>query len=737
MRYKFILTNEQKGTLALTNEPRGWEDIVSIIKRSPLYHGIFYEFEDRKLDFYCEGHDFILDVIENQGIDAEVGILIQYACDCGETEEFFDYSDDYSGDYGGTSIPDCNWQDFFNAQIELKSYQTSGFEKERYVSVKVIQSGDIQTFLNRMAVSVDLSSTKSVDNIDLPVMNPYDLNLHSKVIIKRSRAMVDPAFNSYSFTHTFASQHWVRFRMPFVTDWDELGGITTVSPLFDYNPTSVAIPEPPPDFTFFEAGTIQVDYRIKCTLTHFSDGTMQESGSGISLQRRYPTYAGSDNTMLSTVDLAGFPAGTTTKEYDVSGSLTLNPFSEAKLFFQILLLNFRNSNSDNPWPSTFTLTLHPESFINYTQTTVFPATTTKAYAIHEAFDRVTQHILGRQNAFYSSLLGRTSLGYPSNGCGALNAITNGFSIRNFPHSERPIRISMKDLYNSVDAIYNTGIGYENNMVVLQRKEYFYDKGTILFRLDNVPNITRQEAVEKYYNTIDIAYEKWENEEVNGLDEFNTRRQFVVPFKNIEKALSLTSKLIASGYAIEFTRRQQYIDTRTKDYKYDNDNFIIALNRNNLSIAEKNENFTNVNNIISPETAYNLRLSPSRNLLRWSNLIKATLLKTPEKIVKFTYGEGNYELSSLDTIACPGNNDNIVLIEKSDVAFNRMLDAIWVPEIIKFQFPISFEQFLAVKEYPKGVIEVSNTEEGHVKYFIEELKYSPKNGLTDFTLLRAE
>src|SRR5690606_39599598 len=101
--------------------------------------------------------------------------------------------------------------------------------------------------------------------------------------------------------------------------------------------------------------------------------------------------------------------------------------------------------------------------------------------------------------------------------------------------------------------------------------------TVIFRLSNL-DIKMTVATEYYYNNITIGYSTWENEEINGIDEFNSKRQFTLGLKTIGETDEILSNLVASGYAIEFTRRKKYLDNSTEDYKYDNNTFIICLNR---------------------------------------------------------------------------------------------------------------------------------------------------------------
>jgi hypothetical protein len=96
-------------------------------------------------------------------------------------------------------------------------------------------------------------------------------------------------------------------------------------------------------------------------------------------------------------------------------------------------------------------------------------------------------------------------------------------------------------------------------------------------------------------------------------------------------------------------------------------------------------------------------------------------------------------SEFDSDSCPGNWNNNEIAENENIqwddANNTDQVPIWLPEIIEFQYPLTLTQWKTIEENPKGVFEVSDTEEDHIKGFILELKYKP-SGVSEFKLLRA-
>jgi hypothetical protein len=91
----------------------------------------------------------------------------------------------------------------------------------------------------------------------------------------------------------------------------------------------------------------------------------------------------------------------------------------------------------------------------------------------------------------------------------------------------------------------------------------------------VQKFTTKNDNSKYINKIEIGYQKWESENIGGIDEVCTRHEYATEINSAKSAMSLLSRYSASGYAIEWTRRKWFYEEPTTDWRYDNDNFIIS------------------------------------------------------------------------------------------------------------------------------------------------------------------
>jgi hypothetical protein len=397
--------------------------------------------------------------------------------------------------------------------------------------------------------------------------------------------------------------------------------------------------------------------------------------------------------------------------------------------------------------------------VESTYLTTFEETQCETYLIHNVANQICKFITDKENnVFRSDLLGLVSLGYVQDGEASKNAITNGYKIRGYEAPKlspnpcetsenieqiitKEVNISLSELFSFLNMSYNVGLGIEKYndqyIVRIENKEYFYDKNSLL-TFDWVADIKRTIAKELYYGYINIGYENYETEGQNGLDEFNTKREYNTKITNTDNNLTLLSKIISSGYIIEYTRRENIKFAPTTDWKYDENIFVIATNRSNVSIAEKDENFSNISNLIEPNTSYNLRLSPTRALTRWMNVIASNIYRKTNDYVRFINGSFNTDLIATETTNTIGDYNNQPLSEKQDIQWDgdAYIEPIWIPEYYSFDYPLTFEQFKLIRDNAKRCIEFSTTDTNHIKGFIIECRYKPIKGLATFKLLKA-
>ncbi len=752
MRYRVRLNHAILGSQVLEKEPIGLTDITPTLKRGEN-HGFTLETEV-KLKFYCgAGKEFIDQAREEYGIDAEVEIFIDQICGGEAGLDAPDYSIDYSDDYGSRGRGTAEWEVFYEGLLSLKTWREEDSEDGLMTLCDINPAGIVNTVKNRLDTKVDLFALETMEGTPLEALDyvGYELNMHSKEILYKASLTIDTGI--YLEGHTFLGTHDMFAEFPLeILDYDEIGVNEMEAPFVSIEGTGGS-PQPIYENDSEEDVILNIEYSFIGTITEFS--LLPRDYTMFIYYRVEGSFAGGKTA------IASFPAqslsGSSTygQDVDISGILTLTIPTGQNLYIYTCFENYDSFSS--PVPSVVGMNF-TTCYINLSLPSTTADTIAKAVARFETGAQIARVITDQEDAFRSNYFGRTNsqpYAYADNGCGAFVAHTNGFMIRGFPttgDNARTIRMSMNEFFKGSNAIDNLGMGIEKEgddyFIVIEPKEYFYDASTTILTLDNVPNIKRYELPERYYSRVNVGYDKWETELRNGLDEVNSKRQYDTGIKAVSNELDLISSFVSSPYRIEVPRRKQYVDTFTEDSDFDEDNYIICLERSDsyatgeldgLNYAEKDENFAFTNNILSSQTTYNLRISPARNLLRWSNVINSGLTKYEGREIKFTSGEGNYKAETQIDGDCSGNWNNALLSEGQNIqwddADNSDKNPLWLPEGAEFSFPITKAQHDAILANPKGVIEFSGTDTGHEKWFIDEYKNVPE-GASVFKVIKA-
>lgn len=405
------------------------------------------------------------------------------------------------------------------------------------------------------------------------------------------------------------------------------------------------------------------------------------------------------------------------------------------------------------------------SSISISSNTSQSPSTTEGYLVYEALNKIAESITGRTDAIRSDYFGRTDSvpkSYPETGCEALNLYTNGKNIRNLVDSDGNkynIFMSFTDLFNDLNQKRCIGWRIERNngvdYVRIEPIEYFYSND-VFISFSDVSGIREEVAIQRLYNDFEIGYNKWEIENLNGIDEFNTKRTYSIPSRNIKQKLTATTNYVSGGYAIEMTRRMQAATNPTTDWKYDDDNFCISLNRIEVTsdrysvssetyqpgeVSERDELYDSVVNVISPETSYNLRFSPAECALFWFKKIAAALVKKDDQRLRFQSGTGNLLLtktrSQLDECTIIQNSliENQDITATNSVFLNLSRIALYNPIWISFKVPLNYSEFITIRENSNK--KISATCGGEIyEGFLEEIKYKPnrEGGVADIKII---
>lgn len=738
--WHFYLSDDAGVTYHEIEEPTGWDSVLFTLKRGPesdepWIDGADFVFSST-LTFVRKGARILKLAYDTFGIDADVRIRITRTGCVYQFDGFVDFSDYNENPYCGK---DCG------AEV---------------VTVRIYKSGFSQLFKNRIDNAVDLSKQSGIDGNEILGKEGFELKLHSKEIFYLSTLKVNEFLNNYSLS-----------TIPDVNAHTPPLEIKTQELEFTLQPSSYEAQQPflysgstyPPGV---EARRIYIKGRWKFTSTRTT------TGSDLFI-RMYVTK--SDGTLVRFEDylIASYAGGTASIDYTFPDGAYEDLLPDENLSINLV----HPATTSAAGSLTFNWDL-AASFLELSENSIITPSTAKVYGVFEAFQKITESITGASNSFASDFF--------ESGCGNYLTITNGLNIRKMLDKNGnlfPVTTSFKDIYDAMDSIFCLGMRIEKieiegiitERVRVEHRSFFY-QAQISQTFDHVPDVNMNVSLEAYYNELEIGYSKWQTEDVNGLDEFNSKRLYSLPVKNVKKKLSRLCGFIASGYMIEQTRRQQFKEKPTSDYATDNDMFIIATNRTEVNanvynidaagepvaatygpgtVSERNESFSDITGLLSPETSYNLRLSPARNARYHWPLLAVSLYKKPVQQISFQSGTGNYQMQSTQTDDCAvseaaiAENGNI----HQDSVVETYKESLYVPETLEFVVAasttrgyFSFDDFLQAVANPTlqyqascdgGPATDSASGSNYFGGYIKTLNYRPnkEGGFGEFLLQR--
>lgn len=722
MEYRFTIIDGSTETVI--DEPIGWDTIEFKLIRDMNYHGIFTEFST-DLKFIGSGLSIISNKFNTYGVEGLLTLKIEESCDY--IKQFSEVGLYRINLAGYRELAD----DFCYCVVNLESINLSMLLKNNEDKV------------------VNISESVTVEETTLPSLSENTMQMHSKAIVLTgvfdNLDLTSPTISGFT---TIGNPFLCGLELPIYVSVNDLS-VSGTTGVFNTISTNAIIKNSFGSLITEIGNTLVAPYNSTYKFKGNLGGIFRTDFAGsYNLVNAGIIYSINDGTGTTIIPISigsGVISGNNIFPFnqDFDFDLVLNDGDVVKVFFSsqfsVLVAPPVNVN--------VYLTLSNVDYVISSET-VADSSTAKTYLIHEAMERVTQVVTDKVNVFESDYFGRKDLGYTSNGCGSFTALTNGFNIRDF---DKPVNLTLKDTFNSLSAIHALGLGIVDNKIRVEDLDYFYDITTELASFTYVKPLSKEVNESLIYNTLTIGFDKYGTEEGtdknNTLDGFATQHTYNLPITTVKNELKKVSTFIADHYAIEFTRRQKYLTTSTNSWKFDEDNFIICTKRTEvdgvateLNLPEKNENFTVINNCLSPETGYNLRLTPTRMLLKWNAYFAGAYSKIAGTSAKFGSGISNYLYESQLEGLCKERYNNFLLIENQNLAFddikNESNQVLFEPVIIRFKAPLKRSLYNTIALNPSGVINVGYSSTLTEKGFIKTITYKPNEGIGEFELLKA-
>lgn len=726
-RIRYELYNPIEGSLFIT-EPEGWENDDKELSRHKEYHGIFPKFSN-SLKFISSGADFINFIDDVQGINAEIRLI-------------------RSERHPHTDI----WTEIYSGYLDLSTKET----EDNKVSVKFNSGGLEQSLKSRESEQVEIDRITTIDGLPIPELVPNTLQLKGRRIFLKSRwELKAPNDNVSVYVESNAGNtrhNSVGIPFQMTNKSHENAHSVIVQSTGDENRGSTGM-------MFFAVSdrqrilNISLNFKVKLEI---DQEDIQWAFFNINITR----YAnGIEYNAIERINLFSLPDKWAI--FNAHGR-TFNVSYQGQVFVNIgeSLAIEALEKSDLGGPGHAELRVKMSELngeMKVDENSFFEPSDCKFVLAHELAERLIQINTNKSNVLYSDFLGRTDIGYPVNGQASLTGNTHGFWVRGFDklpipsegppvieNKFKPFTTSFKDFMSSYGAVWNLGLGIEQNFrserIRMEPLSYFYNFNVTIKLPNQVSKLKRSCAADYFYSGIEIGYEEGGTyEEAMGLDEYNAKSTFTTIISRVKNSFMQLSKYRADSYGKEFARRKPEAGFDSEDTPYDSSVFMMDLIKEGSVFRERvwQDDFANApTGIFSPETATNLRLSPFNMMLRHGWEIASGLIKYPTDYVRYGSSTAN---SVLKTKIIGG----IEYAENGNIINSELQRARFQPEWIEFEHECTFEVMQQVQgktiingksiQNFYGLVEFTNEKGKREKGFLFNLK---PNGNGQWKLLKA-
>lgn len=727
IRYRFTASSDLLGRRVFKYDPIGWESIAATLRRDSSRHGTTVDFIS-DLNFVKDGRAYLLRAYQAAGVQANVRILIEQY----DPNEF-------------------RWLPYYSGRVHFLEAEIGPTQ----MKVNLESESWLQKFLARDSVKVDLFGGESASGYAGEVHTPVTVELHSRAILQRYAASQKAAVKTSAqmFGDEGNASHEQLLYFGFDNQETNKIGLGAVAGGWVSGSASSVVP------IYTAPGnadlTIDLDLRALIVAYNDGDGPDFETVEGDCRLRIVRAGVAQDIPLIPDFyvpNLGGDYVGdilTGARKF----TFNLEKGDEVYLYARYFIHDIGGPGTTFRYRTTLDATFLPGAYFRMSAITTTPASTTKGLLLYEACERLCQALTDEADVFRSDFLGRTDLGYAVDGPGALTMVTGGFQVRGFPPLSDPaptdstttdprktLTTDWREFFDSLAAVYGLGwgvewaIGRSGKLVQVIRVEpisYWYGTEVVLDLTESgILDDTRKVDQSRHYQVVEMGYTTWQAEQVNGLDEFNTKRQWTTPLDVTDNKYSQLSQLATSGTLLEATRRDRYDATSTTDTGNDATNFLVCLLRDGVSsyVTERNQMATLLQGMLSPNTVYNLRLSPGRMLRRHGPVLQAGLQYQVRAQVRFTYGEGNTSMVS-QLLGEPAP-----IVEGDNLDVPDLGQALWRAEQVEFNAPIQREQVPPVMNKPTGRVRYVGTDRTTREGWLLEFKHDPRAKTAAITLL---
>jgi len=411
------------------------------------------------------------------------------------------------------------------------------------------------------------------------------------------------------------------------------------------------------------------------------------------------------------------------------------------------------------------------------------------YQLTSNYEEVTAYFVNRYEPSYIQTLkavdvmqylideiGKNSLGQPDQTPAFIDhtiesqfpnqiVITSGDAIRNLGGSK--LKISFSELFKFLNTKFGVAFYYDKttNTCHLQDKSnvFINSQGAGYGNIGSVKNLKITPFTSEAFVNLKIGDKKQsydqrganDTEITNGKDEFNTETVRLSPLVRINATADYISPIRCDMYGIEFVRVN--LESKTlADSSTDNDVFAIHKNEDSSGNFNRYVSGTGyvstpyyllyrtpivagtweIQNISSPETAYNILFSPQRSLFRNGAYFRSLLKLNDANSLNFQLSGmnnvGNLKMITYTNGVLDFNEGGAVLI--SDLCPDEAV--LFQPVIFEFETKEVINLYNLIEDNPYNYITFTYLDNQYAGFIISAKSKPVIRGTTQFKLLAA-
>lgn len=472
-------------------------------------------------------------------------------------------------------------------------------------------------------------------------------------------------------TRNLKAYESVKFEYPLIGE--DVVNISLPGVVFDERATCLFMPTPPGMIRFipqttisagsFKSGFIESQNTQAMAVgdTSFSSGAAHENwfiratrNQAVTVQGRakgnYVLFDGGpgfavlikDQTNATVATLHSDPSAGVSGSYDFTFNAPINMTVGQRLYFY-----FRCNGTGG---NRLTIS-EPTEFVSFYDS-VSDASPCKGLSSFSLFKRIMSRISPGTTAA-SFLLKNTWTNL---------IFTSGDGVREIDTAK--IKITFKQFFDTINSIEDAGFGVENGEARLELASYFARDSKIL-DLGEVKDCIIEPAEEYIFNSIKVGYDDGNTDETNGKQEYNSGQEWALPITRVKKEKDWISPSRADQYGIEKIRVEynvkQTAPKASNDTSSDNDTFMIDCSLDGEVYKPiLGSSYQSVTGLASGLTAYNLAITPKKNLLRHGAYLRSIMDRMDSYYINFASAEKNAELKTVLNSIGAKENENILV-----------------------------------------------------------------------------